>query len=148
MPVGSGVSSILGQWDSVFDRDDFSRSFQNLWSTKSSSRQLFNCFDWCGLDHHGIPCIMSRCIVWCLQVFLLRYLSSSYDMRILPAKRGARDNANYRIEGILKRSWLEKMCGTIPAVLVLCIDWSEELSQPEQELTEIQHCWTTLPIFS
>ena len=54
-------------------------------------------------------------------------------MRILPAKRGARDNANYRIEGILKRSWLEKMCGTIPAVLVLCIDWSEELSQPEQE---------------
>lgn len=39
-----------------------------------------------------------------------RYLSSSYDMRILPAKRGGRDSPNYRWEGVLKRSWLEKMC--------------------------------------
>lgn len=63
---------------------------------------------------------MSSALVW--GVLALRYLSSSYDMRILPAKRGGRDSPNYRWEGVLKRSWLEKMCSTIPAVLVLCID--------------------------
>ena len=60
-------------------------------------------------------------------------MSSSYDMRILPAKRGARDGSSYHLEGVLKRNWLEKMCGTIPAVLVLCIDWSEDVNQPEQD---------------
>ncbi|CAJ1375667.1 unnamed protein product [Effrenium voratum] len=68
-----------------------------------------------------------------------KYLSSSYDMRILPAKRGAKDGPNYKVEGILKRRWLEKVCNTIPAVLVLCIDWSDDLSQPEKEESQALH---------
>ena len=35
-------------------------------------------------------------------------------------------------EGVVKRSWLEKMCNTIPAVLLLCIDWTVDLSQPQE----------------
>lgn len=42
------------------------------------------------------------------------------------------------MEGVLKRKWLEKMCGSVPAVLVLCIDWSEDLSQPQQDETNVR----------
>eukprot|EP00443_Scrippsiella_acuminata_P057371 CAMPEP_0115386812 /NCGR_PEP_ID=MMETSP0271-20121206/8338_1 /TAXON_ID=71861 /ORGANISM="Scrippsiella trochoidea, Strain CCMP3099" /LENGTH=503 /DNA_ID=CAMNT_0002810253 /DNA_START=53 /DNA_END=1562 /DNA_ORIENTATION=+ len=73
----------------------------------------------------------------------VKYLSFSYDMRIPPCKRGGKDAPGYRIGGILKRRWLEKVCNLVPAVLVVCFDWTEDLqpSPPEeaQAVTQLQH---------
>ena len=41
----------------------------------------------------------------------------------------------------MKRSWLEKMCNTIPAVLLLCIDWTVDLSQPQEARSKLQTCF-------
>jgi len=73
----------------------------------------------------------------------LRYLSFSYDMRIPPCKRGGKDAPGYRVGGILKQRWLEKVCNTIPAVLVVCFDWSQDLSldptATAQVVAQLQH---------
>jgi len=73
----------------------------------------------------------------------VKYVSFSYDMRIPPCKRGAKELPGYRIHGILKQRWFHKMCDAVPSVLVVCFDWSEdvEVSQTDrsQATSQLQH---------
>jgi len=70
-------------------------------------------------------------------------MSFSYDMRIPPCKRGGKETPGYRVGGILKRRWLEKVCNAVPAVLVVCFDWSVDLQLPQaaeaQAVSQLQH---------
>jgi len=73
----------------------------------------------------------------------VRYLSHDYSLTVPPCKRGGQETPGYIVEGILKRRWLEKVCNEIPAVLVVCFDWSTELTptlaEEAQALTHLQH---------
>lgn len=70
----------------------------------------------------------------------VRYLSLGYTVEFPPCKRGAKDSPGYRVEGLVKRSWLEKVCNQVPAVLVVCLDWTSEVSpKPEEEQRAVAH---------
>lgn len=72
----------------------------------------------------------------------LRYESFSYDMRVPPCKRGGKDSSGYKVQGVLKLQWLQKVCSTIPAVLVVCFDWGEvrpDHAEVVQATQQLQH---------
>ena len=76
-----------------------------------------------------------------MYIYLCIYIYASWIPLWLPSNSHPLSSfpgrASRLCHGLLTfRSSFRPRCGSIPAVLVLCIDWSQELSQAEQE-----RCW-------